>query len=170
MNSLKVLQKVFIGDGTVISAIVKGNVKLHVYTGGRCRSVMLYDVLHMPELAWNLFSVRACTSRGASVLFNAGQCSVVVKDETVITGSMCGKLYSFCEAENTCAAIEKESANLWHQRFGHICRDRLNVLASKSLVTGMNSSVELPGVPRVWLASNADSHIKRSRTVIQVNY
>ena len=65
-----------LGDGRVVEAVGVGNIRLKmVFKVSRSKPATMYDVLHVPKLACNLFSVRAATKRGNQIKFgqrNAG--------------------------------------------------------------------------------------------------
>ena len=82
----------------------------------------MYDMLHVPKLTCNLFSVRAAAKRGNTVKFSQSRCWIRgSKGSLQGMGTLAGKLYHLeCEV-----VIDKESASvvsddlsevdLWHQ-------------------------------------------------------
>ena len=64
-----------LGDDMVISALGEGKVKL-TCCNGFDKVLVLHEVLYVPKLAKNLFSVPALAQIGAEVVFN--------KDEYII--------------------------------------------------------------------------------------
>ena len=96
--------------------------------------------MHVPKLACNLFSVRAAASRGK--LVSDAKCWIYNR-----AGNICGmsslvdKLYQpDCEPaslEYVSVATERgRDIDLWHQRLGHLGRQRLQEIVSKQLVNG----------------------------------
>ena len=86
-------EPVGLGDGYTTSAIGCGRIKVTTRRGdGKKIVVWMTDVLYVPELTNNLFSVHAATSKGKIVQF--GDCCIKNKRGKVIaTGSPYGKLY-----------------------------------------------------------------------------
>ena len=89
------------------------------------------DVLYIPKLTNNLFSVHAATFKGNTISFKHKDCGIRNKNRKVIgTGSSLGKLYKLdCEvhqlpAESATIAEEPVQStskiDLWHQRLAHV--------------------------------------------------
>ena len=59
-------ENVALGDGRVVKALGSGNVHMNMlYLGSKqSKGVVLYNVLYVPKLACNLFSVRAAVAKG----------------------------------------------------------------------------------------------------------
>ena len=57
-----------LGDGHSLKATKQGVVEITVKTpNGKERKCVLHDVLHVPDLSYNLFSVPKATERGATL-------------------------------------------------------------------------------------------------------
>ena len=80
---------VVVGNGGEIKAVGKGSVDLMLQVGGREHKATLTDVLHVPDLSANLFSVSRATERGYKAVFAEDGC----RFETAggITGSGCAQ-------------------------------------------------------------------------------
>ena len=58
------------------------------------KRAVVYDVLHVPKLSCNLFSVRAAAKRGNTVKFGQSRCWIRGPNGTLQgMGSLTGKLY-----------------------------------------------------------------------------
>jgi transposase InsO family protein len=110
------------------------------------RDIKLTDVLYVPNLWGNLFSVPTATSRGAEFSFRENSCDVKRGDEVLFKAGRQDDLYvfrsSYTQAKTVSAlkATTSESAELWHQRFGHLGYKNLAKLPS--MVSGINVSSE----------------------------
>ena len=147
-RSFSTPEKVSLGDGRVVEAVGVGNVRLNILfkVSNRKRATM-YDVLHVPKLACNLFSVRAAVKRGNTVKFGQSRCWIRgPKGSLDGMGFLNGKLYHLkCEVvagnENaSLASDELSDIDLWHQRLGHLNRQQLNTLVNQSLASGIKLS------------------------------
>jgi len=87
------------------------------------------DVLYVPKLTNNLFSVHAAALKGNTISFRYEHCCIRSKHRKVIgTGLSLGKLYKLdCEVQHLSAeksTVAKEpnhsKIDLWHQRLAHI--------------------------------------------------
>ena len=69
-RSFSIPEKVSFGDGRVVEAVGVGTIRLNVlFKVSNSKRAVMYDVLHVPKLACNLFSVRAAAKRGNTVKF-----------------------------------------------------------------------------------------------------
>ena len=58
-------EHVALGDGRVVKALGSGNVHMNMLSlGSKSKRAVLYNVLYVPKLACNLFSVRAAVAKG----------------------------------------------------------------------------------------------------------
>ena len=93
----------------------------------------MYNVLYVPKLACNLFSVRAAASKGNIVKFSRSRCWIRDRSGKLYgMGSLVGKLYQLdCEpapVEDASVVCERRNdVDLWHQR----------LIAQNELATGI---------------------------------
>eukprot|EP00731_Ephydatia_muelleri_P034359 Em0056g18a len=140
-------QKVCLGDGRTLEAFGKGKV-IVTMVFKRCerKKVTMYDVLYVPKLACNLFSVRAAAAKGNTVKFDDSGCCIWDRRGNLLgTGSLVEKLY-YLDCETTISQEKVSIAsgfpvnnkiNLWHQRLGHLNEHQLKEMASQDLVKGL---------------------------------
>ena len=125
-------EPVGLGDGHTVSAIGVGKVKVitQLHNGDRVICWMT-NVLYVPKLTNNLFSINTATTKGNTVSFRHNDCYIRNKNRKVIgTGSSLGKLYKLdCEVQQLSAekaTIANEpihsisKIDLWHQRLAHV--------------------------------------------------
>ena len=68
-------ERVCLGDGRVVEAVGVGNIRLKMlFKASRPKHATMYDVLHVPKLTCDLFSVRAATNRGNVIMFGHDRC------------------------------------------------------------------------------------------------
>ena len=134
-----------LGDGSSVSAIGRGNVRLNmIMEDGKSKKSTLANVLCVPDLKCNLFSVGATLLSGKEVQFKDSKC--IIRNNS---GLMCafgrkrGKLYEL----NCTPLINNEHANImdkqvkenkvdiWHQRLGHLHEKQLREVIKKELGT-----------------------------------
>ena len=139
-------EKVALGDGRVVEAVGAGTIQLNMlFKVSNSKRATMYDVLHVPKLSCNLFSVRSAAKRGNTVKFSQSKCWVRGPKGTLQgMGFLVGKLYHLkCDVitheENASMASEDVSeVDLWHQQLGHLNRQQLNTLVG--LASGMKIS------------------------------
>ena len=100
---------------------------------------VIHQVLYVPKLACNLFSVKAAAAKGNYVKFGNSKCWIRDGNGKLHgMGSLVDKLYHLdCEPVSmehaSLASEQRNDMDLWHRRLGH-----LN--AQEELVTGMKIS------------------------------
>ena len=109
---------------------------------GKKRSSVMYDVLHVPDLAYNLFSVRAALRKGNKVVFSDGWCHIRDRnDELCATGSLVDTAYVLhVETEQASVCRQHSGTDLWHQRLGHLSSQKMSEMVKKQLATGISPS------------------------------
>ena len=137
-------EKVGLGDGRIVEAVGVGNVRLNMlFKVSDSKRAVMYNVLYVPKLACNLFSVRAAAGKGNIVKFGRSRCWIRDRNGKLYgMGSLVGKLYQLdCEpapVEDASAVCERRNnMDLWHQRLGHLNGQRLSDIAQDELATGI---------------------------------
>ena len=107
LNSLEKPMDITLGDGHSLKATKQGVVEIAVKTpNGKERKCVLHDVIHVPDLSYNLFSVPKATERRATVMFDDLKCCIFNKKQKLITeGIKKGRLYHL-ECENSAGSEE----------------------------------------------------------------
>lgn len=130
-----------------IVATHSGTVRLFCVVGGSYVPCTINDVLFVPSLRFNLFSVVKVESKGMRVVFSNGQVKICRGSETLVCGTRNGKLYELdmytsehcaSEAMLSCGRISKNLL-LWHRRLGHLNANQLGQLVNKRLVDGLET-------------------------------
>jgi hypothetical protein len=116
-----------------------GEVELRCVTPDGEQLVTLKEVFYIPGVAANLFSVRRATEKGAEVFMTKARCYVKYEGDVVMQARDSRGLWLIEEAEKEHSFLtrEKETAELWHRRFGHAGFESLAKLAEAKLATGV---------------------------------
>ena len=138
-------ETVRLGDNREVKAYGKGTIVLKVNALGKWNNASLTDVLFVPNLAKNLFSVSAATRKGLTMSFDDSSCKIIDSTGTVLgSGKLKGKRFvldavkSHENVHQVKSAQIQNSEELWHQRFGHLGKNNLRLLQERKLVKGMN--------------------------------
>ena len=143
-KELEIPEKVSLGDGYTVDARGVENVHLNmVFEGDPSKKFVMYRVLYVPQLASNLFSVRAAALKGNIVKFGHSRCWI--RDGSGILrgmGSLVNKLYQLdCEVlrseQVSLAASQDNEVDVWHFRLGHASEQCIKNMAYKKLATGI---------------------------------
>lgn len=130
--------EVTLGDGHVLKATGKGDVKLEMTASqGRIKCI-LRDVLYVPGLAHNLFSVSKATEAGKTTNFTKEGCSIreVNGNRLIAEGYRQGGLY-YLGHDDVCTQAHVASTETWHRRFGHLGSQNLTRLERHNMVKGL---------------------------------
>ena len=131
-----------LADGTRKSgdAEMRGDVKVtFVDSDGNSRTVILSDVLYMPSYPTNIISVKAVVDKGAQLMLNQDNPSLVMNDGTKFSLMLVDRLYYLPFSIPTCSDVVNNAKSLdlydWHIIFGH-CNQK-DILRNATIVDGM---------------------------------
>ena len=84
-----------LGDGRTVKALRKGNIRFVMsFKTSEPKRITMYNALCVPQLASNLFSVRAMSAKGNSLTFSDTQCWIHDGNGKLLgTESLIEKLY-----------------------------------------------------------------------------
>ena len=144
-QALQIPLNVTLGDGRNLQATGRGNVVLTMSLP-QCKinKCTLYDVLLVPDLAYNLVSVPSASKRGKETKFSEMTCKIRdSKFKLIATGHREGSLYYLDHNGATHQACtssdQKESKETtWHRRFGHLGVQGLQELVKSKMVKGLD--------------------------------
>lgn len=114
---------VIVGDGRCLPVSGIGDIKLKLFDGKNYVNSTLYDVLHVPDIKINLFSVMVATRKGYVVKMLNEKCCIYKGSLLCAIGNLKGKayvldvLYDECMNKVDVAAVSLLSE--WHERLGH---------------------------------------------------
>ena len=133
-----VTSKVKMGDGTIVEAHGKGNIKLN-----SCEMNNIYHVLYVPKLDTNLLSVGQFLEEGYCLVFKDLSC-YVYKDKTkqhllVHVPMAKNKIFplNIAGEKQALKASFVDDNWLWHHRYGHLNFRSLKFLGENNLVDGL---------------------------------
>ncbi len=134
-------RKVFMGDGTVLEAIIKGNIKATMQVGGKLSHATITPVLHVPKMKNSFISVSKLISESFKVEFDKDGCKVNDARGVVVVEAQRDKnlyLLNVKVHKDTTHTTNssKEGAILWHQRLGHL--NMASLKEFNAMVDGMN--------------------------------
>lgn len=137
--------RITLGDGRCVSSCQRGKVPITMRVNGRNIDCTLHDVLLVPELSFNLFSISKSSERGASVKFEGEKCLIFgpKKNQVAVAKRKEGLYHLDFVLKPPCVLISKKeesdlSFQIWHRRLGHLGASGLEELSRGGLVTGMD--------------------------------
>ena len=138
-KALNVPENVVLGDGRTVKAQGSGIVYMQMmFDKTSARKAVLYNVLYVPDLKCNLFSIRAAVANGNIVKFRGDKCWL--RNANCVLrgmGTLVDKMYQLtCESlwnnQRALVAVNNE-ADLWHQRLRHLHEKGLQKYIDKGL-------------------------------------
>ena len=131
-----IISKVKIGNGEFISVKGKGTVAIESITGLK----YITDVLYVPNIDQNLFSVGQLIEKGFKVIFEDKWCMIKdAKGRDVFKVKMRAKSFALnlMEDEQIAFSSTVSKAELWHRRLGHFHHVELLYMQKHNLVKGV---------------------------------
>ena len=131
--------KITLGDGREMIAKFKGPEYINTKIKGELKKCILNEVLYIPDLAQNLFSVPKASKLGNKICFTEDDCRIMNKNNVLVAiAPKLGNLYylnTYANKQKMNLAIDNE---IWHQRFAHLGEQNLKILSNKNLLDGFN--------------------------------
>lgn len=134
-------ESIKLGDDATCQVEGTGTILIQRYVDGKWESGRLEDVLYIPTLRKNLFSVGVCTQKNHSVTFK-DDCVQIFEDNVLKASGirqsnqlyrMLFKVVTGYEANvASCDTLKR-----WHERLGHVNVGYLRKMVSKDLVNGV---------------------------------
>ena len=121
-NNFQVPKDVIIGDGSVIKALGQGIIQLSAYDGANWISTTMYNVLYVPDIKVNLFSMSTALDKGYKLITTANESKFVKQNNVCAIAKREGKMYIMqFKYEQEIAMVGKCSTDLseWHAKLGH---------------------------------------------------
>ena len=127
-TELKTPIVVRIGNGTAISAIGKGRINVLCFVNDRWQQNHMTDVLYVPKMHVNLFSLSTALDKGLQFISDESKCQLLRNGTTLAVGVRDSKLFkllikveSFDVNDVTANIAEKrkDTLQLWHEKLAH---------------------------------------------------
>lgn len=124
-----------------LNATMIGNIKLQCKNdSGGITNITMTDVLYVPDLACNLFSINKITEKGMYAVMKGNSVDIRKGEEILAVGRKKGKLFILnLEYHNECISYIAPTTNnndLWHKRLGHMSKG--NMLKLSQMVDGFD--------------------------------
>ena len=140
-RSFKVVSpsSVTVGDGKVLSSEGVGDVELLLkLPNGKTKKCVLNDVLYVPRLACNLFSVSMASKNGKVTIFDDTTCEILEGKKVVASGRRVRNLYILdCVSGQRALVASEGNEMLWHHKNGHLEQDSSKKLVRENMFEGI---------------------------------
>lgn len=129
-------------SGVSLTSRVTGEMKMIANVEGKQLTCTVHNVLYVPGLYANLFSVKRVAERNMEVTFGKDGARITRGSEVVCTASRKGRLYELDvdvpKIESAMVADPESKLTLWHRRYGHIGNTGLVKLVRSGMVEGID--------------------------------
>src|SRR5436305_9065218 len=102
---------------------------MKLYINEQTSTGMLTEVLYVPDLCKNLFSIGCAISKGLNIHFHHNMATLYNGNHPVMTATKQGNLYfingTTIQATATLSINSTQELNLWHRCLGHIGMNNL---------------------------------------------
>lgn len=110
------------------------------------RRIPMNNVLYVPNLRFNLFSIKRVEEKGMKVVFENREVKIFNRNKLVARGTRVGKLYEIQLEVLLKSSLNALSSNagafnqaeLWHARLGHPCNQNLKKLIQHQMLHGLD--------------------------------
>jgi len=131
-----------VGNNNVVYAKGRGSVQVVAHVGNKIFEHCLVNVLYVPEIRCNLFSLGSAADNGIEARMNKENLQLMRNNQVVAMGSrVSDRLYALhFETQNQFkASIAEFGASLqtWHERCGHCSYKTIREMAKGEAVNGM---------------------------------
>jgi transposase InsO family protein len=133
-----------VANGNQIDVVGKGDVILKVNNNGDIRSVLITDVYYVPNMKFNLLSVRQLEKNNARITFENNYCNISKNNQNVLT--VCAKYNNYIIEDlnnydyETANIVKNESLYYWHSILGHTNINTLNNIIKQGIIHNINSN------------------------------
>jgi transposase InsO family protein len=135
-----------LGDNKECKIVGEGTVLIEKCVNDEWRNARIENVLYVPEMKKNLFSVGMCTTRGLEVLFKGDYVNIHGDNELLAFGvKQENEIYRMVfRVKNARSNIQANASTsdlrVWHERLGHLNFRTLREMVNKNLVNGVQLS------------------------------
>lgn len=134
-----------VASGQTLQCRYVGKVIMVTKIGERELKCTVERVLYVPELSYNLFSIRRVSELDMQVVFDKDKALIKREGRVLCTGSRHDRLYELnvriqkvSQSEVFVAEKSMDGEELWHRRFGHIGGTGLKKILIAGMVKGMD--------------------------------
>ncbi len=111
---------------------------------GNIKTIAIADVLYVPDLKYNLLSVRSLAEKCLHVFFTSSLCLIQDQGELVASGTLYADLYRLDMASESTSTLSATgllaSVPTWHERLVHIEPAAILSMRKNQVVTGLDVS------------------------------
>jgi GAG-pre-integrase domain len=128
----------------------RGTIRLESTVGGKTSTITLKNIIHAPDMLFNLILISYAIEAGAAILFSSPGVKIWAPNGLIIMeGQSANQLFKMNirgigQQDQACPAKHRRMWDEWHRIFGHLGMASVRMLKEKRMVLGMevDKSVE----------------------------
>ena len=117
-----------------------GKIEIPILVEGKRVKCTLKNVLHVPDLGYQLLSVPTFDKLGLKTSFESGRCQISAGSRLLATATMLENLYQLDVPRPVVKALLSTSLPIWHRRLAHVQPDVIKEMAKSNAVHGIQLS------------------------------
>lgn len=114
VKSLSETTLVKIGESTELKAVSTGDVDFSAYDGEKCYPITLHQVLFVPDLSFNLFSLTTVLDKGYTQQADAKTSKILKNGKTVLIAERSGDLFRMKVRREKEYGLTAVPIKVWH--------------------------------------------------------
>ncbi len=128
-----------LGNNKTLQVIGKGTVELNILVQGKQVKCILKNVLHVPDLGYQLLSVPTFDKSGLNTSFHSGKCGITKGATLLAAATMEGNLYQLdVPSPSTETALLAQSPEICHQHLAHIQPSTVLEMSKSEAIRGID--------------------------------
>jgi hypothetical protein len=134
------VQDVHTADGTTISALGQGDIKVDLPLSNKYTTVTLKNTLYTPKMALTLISAHQITTAGFTVQFENDACKILspaLKRKLIASIAQVNGLYAIPTQMEESAHVAELTINELHHALGHVAQGAVQYAVKKGLIEGI---------------------------------
>ncbi|RWS02083.1 gag-pol polyprotein-like protein [Dinothrombium tinctorium] len=133
-----------VGNDEYIPVLGSGNIRVLTLVDNKWEPHVLLDVLYVPKICKNLFSLSAAISKGNKLVADHKLCKLVYRGKMVAeavktNGNLYKLLMKTTDLHSANSAESGVTFQIWHERLGHIGKQKLQEMIQTNAVSGIRN-------------------------------
>jgi hypothetical protein len=127
-------------DGSTISALGRGDIKVDLLLGNKYTTVTLKNTLYTPRMALTLISAHRITAAGFTVQFKNNACKILSpapKRKIIASIAQVNGLYTITPQTEESAHMAKLTINELCRALGHVVQGAIKYAVKQGLIEGI---------------------------------
>ena len=132
-------------DNAPLNVQGHGTIKIGSKVDGAWHEGTLHNVLYVPNIGVNLFSIGAAADMGLTFTIDKKKVDLFLNSKLVATGTRVGKEPYLMDIEAVSPITTPKQSltaliflNIWHRRFGHVHNGAIQKMSASGYVDGLN--------------------------------